>query len=119
MSIKISLFFICLFLKISSIEYPNSKLCAEKVPKSKEDCHVIESELYSDNNDEKRISCCYVTYKLDGEKFQKCVPILNTLNSIDRYKEQLSKMSKVDINCNALSAKYNILATLLLLLIYL
>lgn len=113
---KMFLFFICLFLKISSIEYPNSKLCAEKVPKSKEDCHVIESDPYSS---EKRISCCYVTYKLDGEKFQKCVPILNTLNSIDRYKEQLSKMSKVDINCNAFSAKYNILATLLLLLIYL
>lgn len=110
------LFFVFLFLKISSIEYPNSKLCAEKVPKSKEDCHVIESDPYSS---EKRISCCYVTYKLDGEKFQKCVPILNTLNSIDRYKEQLSKMSKVDINCKAFSAKYNILATLLLLLIYL
>ena len=111
-NIFLLLLLILLFNFSYNSDYENSEICITVNPKDKKDCNSVGSDLYLGY---KEIACCYVTYKLDS-KVEKCVPVLQTLNSLNTYKAQIENMgaSSISIDC---SSNYLTLSILLILLI--
>ena len=101
------LLFSLFILKISSSQIPTEDCVNVISPDSKTECQSIILDA--------NVKCCFVEYKIGKEQFTRCVPMYDTKDGINQYKEMLHKVKKVSIVCSSIFEKINILMLLFIL----
>ena len=94
------IFLLLLLIKNYLCNYDTPNQCIEIITNNKEDCFEI--VLDSD------YACCYVSFKMDKEKFNYCVPLLNNEEGINSYSEMIKKAKDISIICSNKYIIYNI-----------
>ena len=62
------------------------------------------------------IYCCYVSYKIEGESFSRCVPLFKNEDGIKQYKDMMHKVKSLKIDCSSKFIKLNFLFVILFLI---
>ena len=96
---KYNKIFLLLLLIKNFICLNTTNQCIQIITNDKNDCLKIILE--------KEYSCCYVSFEMDKEKFNYCVPLIKNKEGILSYYEMIKKGKHISIICSNKYIIYN------------